>query len=244
MLKSLFTCVIFLFLQLSAFPESGYLNKTKHYPDTSTTETNKFNRDLYESIRTQAEFSYVDIQASKSWGERLNQWLTDKWKRLWSWIFNGGKATGIGAILMKIIPYLSILLLLVVIFWVMTKLEHVQSRDHGLSVSPNLASEGDLVANAQFAELIQDALKNKNYALALRFRYLHALQLLSKQGLIQWQDQKTNSDYLQEIENPEIRGSFWEITRWYQLVWYGKREMDELLFLEANQVFERFKTLL
>ena len=48
--------------------------------------------------------------------------------------------------------------------------------------------------------LLRTALENSDYRLAIRYQFLLTLQKLSKNDVIQWHFDKTNSDYLNEID--------------------------------------------
>ena len=85
--------------------------------------------------------------------------------------------------------------------------------------------------------MIQKALSDQDYRLAVRFYYLYILQLMSEEALIDWQLQKTNHDYEKEIKKPELKYAFAKITRLYDYVWYGDFSIDELQYKKAEVIF-------
>jgi hypothetical protein len=70
--------------------------------------------------------------------------------------------------------------------------------------------------------------------LATRFLYLKSLKILTKNNIIEWHFDKTNSDYLNEIRNAETRQLFKKASYVYDYVWYGEFPLDQQQF-EYNQ---------
>jgi hypothetical protein len=74
--------------------------------------------------------------------------------------------------------------------------------------------------------LLRTALENSDYRLAIRYQFLLTLQKLSKNDVIQWHFDKTNSDYLNEIAQPTIQQGFKKVTYLYDHIWYGEQTID------------------
>ncbi|NND63654.1 MAG: DUF4129 domain-containing protein [Flavobacteriaceae bacterium] len=98
----------------------------------------------------------------------------------------------------------------------------------------------DHIENVDLEKLIRDALKQKNYRLAIRYMYLKALKELSSKNLISWHYDKTNADYQREIENIELRSKFQKVSYLYDYVWYGEFEIDAEGFASAQRNFDLF----
>ena len=86
--------------------------------------------------------------------------------------------------------------------------------------------------------MIQAALNEQNYRLAVRFYYLLVLQKLAQKDLIDWQVQKTNADYVYEIKDNTLRGNFSRLTRIYDFIWYGNFEVNANDFAKAEKEFK------
>ncbi|RPD50344.1 DUF4129 domain-containing protein [Hymenobacter sediminis] len=93
----------------------------------------------------------------------------------------------------------------------------------------------DLHALDLEAELAS-AEQQHNYRLAVRLGYLSVLRQLSDKGLIRWQPDKTNHDYLYELPAGALPEAFRELTRQFEYVWYG--EQDDLTTAD----YERART--
>lgn len=89
--------------------------------------------------------------------------------------------------------------------------------------------------------VLEKAILNGEYRRATRLMYLDILKSLSLKGMIFWEENKTNRDYLYEIKNRDLRKSFDDATLLYEYVWYGKVDIQQDQF---DQVHTKFKSLL
>lgn len=105
-------------------------------------------------------------------------------------------------------------------------------------VSP-LNIQEEHIENIDLDSYIKDALKEENYRLAIRYMYLKALKQLSIFNIIDWHFEKTNTDYLKEIENEQLKSSFKKVSYIYDNIWYGEFALNKDEFLNANKEFER-----
>lgn len=95
-----------------------------------------------------------------------------------------------------------------------------------------------------FDVLLSDALKKKDYRLAVRFHFLKLLKKLSQKELIDWHFEKTNSEYQHEITEPRLKSGFGELAYLYDYVWYGEQPMTEALFAKAQSRFEKMNQII
>ena len=63
---------------------------------------------------------------------------------------------------------------------------------------------------------------------------------LSKKELIDYHKDKTNSEYLYEIENNTMRTQFSYLSYVYSYVWYGEFPVDETNFKVAENKYQSF----
>lgn len=99
----------------------------------------------------------------------------------------------------------------------------------------NLAEEH--IESLDMDVLISDAIHQKNYRLAIRYQYLKVLKTLSRQQIIEWHYEKTNQDYEKEINVPETKLHFKEVSYLYDHIWYGEQEIDEHKYRVAQLKF-------
>ena len=88
--------------------------------------------------------------------------------------------------------------------------------------------------------LLNTAIKNKDYRLATRYLYLQSLQKLIISGAITYSQDKTNYQYLMEINNQPYRQEFSLLTLHYEYAWYGDFLMDEAGFVILQKKFTSF----
>lgn len=102
--------------------------------------------------------------------------------------------------------------------------------------------EEEHIENIALDPLINNALKDSNYRLAIRYMYLKTLKKLSGASKIVWDFEKTNQDYYNEIEDHTLKSSFKRISYLYEYVWYGEFALNETDFRSAQKDFERVNT--
>jgi hypothetical protein len=108
--------------------------------------------------------------------------------------------------------------------------------------------EGAILLDAEDIEavdleaLLRRALAERRHRDAVRFLYLRALQALAGGGLVEWQKDKTNRDYLRELRRTAgaLERPFDDLTRLFEWVWYGEAAVDEARFAAVQARFDRF----
>ncbi|QJX45740.1 DUF4129 domain-containing protein [Hymenobacter taeanensis] len=73
-----------------------------------------------------------------------------------------------------------------------------------------------------FTAALAEAEAAANYRLAVRLGYLQVLRHLAEHHLIDWQPEKTNHHYLQELAGTRWAPDFATLTRQFEYVWYGE----------------------
>ena len=113
-----------------------------------------------------------------------------------------------------------------------------------MKVSERLVYEDEDIHETDIDGLLQKAIHNKEYRLAIRYYYLSVLKTLSNKKLIDYHIDKTNSEYLFEIKNESIRNEFSYLSYIYSYVWYGDFPIDETNFKLAENKYTSFKNSL
>jgi hypothetical protein len=103
-----------------------------------------------------------------------------------------------------------------------------------------LVEEEVIDANTNFDNLIADAIKASNYRLAVRYQYLKSLHTLAQKNIVSLAVDKTNYQYVTEINNESIKKSFASILLNYEYVWYGQFNIEATLYQKLNQQFIQF----
>lgn len=170
-------------------------------------------------LRGQRDFRYVEVKSELSAWDLL-------WARFWRWVAElletpSGKFVwkyGIYAFLVAALAFVVLKLMQVDL----TRAFGRAPRRADLSYDTETEDLHALDLDA----LLTQAEDARNYRLAVRLGYLRVLRQLSDRGLIRWQPDKTNHDYLYELPAGPLPEAFRELTRQFEYVWYG--EQDDL----------------
>lgn len=232
--------IAFLFLCLST--QASPVSKDKVVPakvlqlknDSSKLQRRNFDQQKISSYRQQTDFHY-------------NQQLpgTSLWDRFWAWLwrwFSGVVANGYTGSFVK---YLSIAALTALIIYVVIKFTGTDLRIFtGKSKSVNIpyTESADNIHEIDFNTEIEHAIGNANYRLAVRLMYLRTLKKLHNNNLINWQPEKTNQTYLQEITDPYKREQFSLLTTQFEYIWYGEFFIDQENFRQVKISYDQFNT--
>lgn len=224
-----------------SFQDSTITQQTLQYDKEATTHT-PLAEDQIRDYQQDKDFNYVEALPEDNWWTRFKQWLSDIWSSFIRWIFGTAPATGTLATFVRLLPYIAGFILLALLVWVFMKMDSgpllFEKRETAIV---GMAADEELIQRDDIQALIDEALAQGNYRLAIRFYYLLILQKLSIAELINWQVQKTNHDYLFEIKDNHLRQQFRTITSLYDYIWYGNFEVDEDAFAKAESPFKTLK---
>ena len=93
---------------------------------------------------------------------------------------------------------------------------------------------------SEYDSMITDAENKNNFNLAVRYLFLKTLKRLSDAGSIQFTAEKTNKEYLKEMENHNYFKEFYQLTRSYEYSWYGKFVVQQEYYQKLKEEFELF----
>ncbi|MEO5947682.1 MAG: hypothetical protein ABIP79_12770 [Chitinophagaceae bacterium] len=83
-----------------------------------------------------------------------------------------------------------------------------------------------------------------NYRLAVRLMFLQLLKNMSERNIITYKQDKTNFDYLSEVDARSWYQQFFKVTRNYEYSWYGKFDINEDAYQLIRKDFDQFKNQL
>ncbi len=98
------------------------------------------------------------------------------------------------------------------------------------SVQIDLEHIEEHLETAELDPLIQKAISEKNYTLAIRLYYLAILKELHLKGDIEWKKDKTNRMYVREMREHRFFEPFRDTTSIFERVWYGSQTIGEKQF--------------
>ncbi|MEZ4811415.1 MAG: DUF4129 domain-containing protein [Allomuricauda sp.] len=92
--------------------------------------------------------------------------------------------------------------------------------------------------------LMEAALKEKDYRLAVRYQFLKILKSLSQKSIIEWHFDKTNMDYEREIGEVHLQREFRKASYLYENIWYGEQPIDETGYAKTSTRFAMLNNLI
>lgn len=138
----------------------------------------------------------------------------------------------------KIVAFVIILTLVIFIIYVV--FSNVKIHKKATPLDLIIESEEVNVEEIDAITGYLTALASGDYRLAIRMQFIRVLQYLSKHGFITWKPNKTNRQYLGEIEDRNRHMVFKELAHIYDLVWYGHTLITNHDFERINPKFQKF----
>lgn len=239
--KLLLVVTFFFFAPLQA--QDTVASKTMRLPlkeiniDTAAIGLQTFPKNFKKKYH-EAEFVYEAKAPEKNALDRLKEWLADWFKNLFHFT-NNESAMNFVEIVLKV---LAVLLVVFVIYLIVKSLMNKEGRwIFGKSSDTKLIRYDEIEKNlhtVDFEPLIKAALASGEKRLSIRYYYLWLLKRMAEKQLIEWDIEKTNSDYHYEIKTPALREKFAYLSYLYDYVWYGDFELDEHTFSKTKADFE------
>ncbi|MCW5519793.1 DUF4129 domain-containing protein [Aureitalea sp. L0-47] len=208
------------------------------YDSEEDVEPMELDEGIIDEFKVDDDFDYTELEASESWFEQFIRWLGELWDSFWRWLLGDYEAVGILAFLIKILPYIIIAGIVFFVIWLFYKL-NPGARLLKSKEAPEVfyTEEEEIIKSRNISDLIQKALEAKNYRLAIRYYYLLVLKKLSKAEIIHYEFDKTNREYVSEIDSEEISKRFSNVTNIYDYIWYGNFDVSESDFSIAQHSF-------
>jgi len=214
----------------SAYDENEY--QTEIRPDTTLIKNSGFvSPDSILALKKKKEFSYVPLMDSllKSQDNQgvskvnrplsvVERFLNSAFFRFFIWL-------------------IPIALVLIVIFNLMNSRGAFKKKK-----ASNVHEDGEedlQTTNQDYLRLAQDAANAGNFRPAVKYLFLRTLQQLSGAGLINYAADKTNYNYVQEI-NAERKKEFARLVLNYEYVWYGNVIPDKSTYSKIEDEFDIF----
>ncbi len=148
------------------------------------------------------------------------------------------------AFLKGLSTFLLIIIGIVIAFFLIRQLLGMKARPRNRKINRQGSIHIDLdqieenLEEVTLTDYIQDAIQASNFALATRLYYLDTLKSLSKGKQIKWKKDKTNRDYLNEMQSSPLFDKFQYITHVFENIWYGNRSINGPSFREIQPFFQ------
>lgn len=213
-------------------------NKTILVDTDPTIKKTVFKKNYKESY-TSKEFNYTQKAQEEDLWDRFVNWLSKWFERTFGKIGDNTSKESVYMIL-KIIA--GIIVLSVIYLITKSVLNKEGNWIFGRVADKKVIHHEDIeknLKNIDFKKLLNETIANGDLRLAVRYYYLWTLKEMSNKQIIEWNPEKTNSDYLYEIKSEKLKTEFEYLSYLYNYVWYGEFEMDEVHFEEVKKSFDK-----
>jgi len=188
---------------------------------------------------TDTAFIYEFKTPEKNAWDRFKEWLANFFKNIFKFT-DSKSAVNFVDILLRTI---AILIVLAVIYMIVKSIMNKEGQwVFGKNSDRKIINYDEIEKNlhkVDFEKLIQKSLESGENRLTIRYYYLWLLKKMSENHLIEWDVEKTNSDYLYEIKDEAQKEDFAYLSYLYNNIWYGEFELDEATFAKARNAFEK-----
>jgi hypothetical protein len=224
--KLLFYCLV-LFLPFNSFA----VEKVK------TPVSNEIRRpgaDKIERFKSDGNFKYeTDYTAKLSIWDVIGNWLR---RHFFEPVIGKHAFT-----VWKIIEYsLAIIAIVLIVFYFIRSDRRRLFAKESKSLSIEMEGGQEDINLMNFDKLINDAIENSQYRVAIRYLYLKLLKDLSDDKQINWRAEKTNIDYINELRPTTYGKQFMEVTLLFDYAWYGDATINENSFGQIKNIFAEF----
>lgn len=204
--------------------------------DSSNVSVRSFDIIELQELKQDKDFQYDELT-----GPPPNVWV-----RFWKWVWlkiteimstKSGQRT--------VYTTFTIIAVAAIVFFVL--------RVMGMNKSSLLSrNEGNLqfttsiedINSISFEDAIRDAVERRNFRLAIRLLYLQTLKQLADKEYIEWQIDKTNTDYIKEVAGKPWQSLFKKLSYNFEYAWYGDMNIGKEEFDSLNLQFQQFNTRL
>lgn len=205
--------------------------------DSAVVKERSFSPSAFDKYKSDTDFQY----------EKEAIETPSLWDRFWMWFWNWYDeimSTTAGRTTMNIIYWVLGISAIAFFVYRVMRMNKV-----ALFANPSLSSsaytvEDENIHAISFDAAIQEALQNGNYRLAVRLLYLQSLKILADKNLIAWLPNKTNADYLREINSTQLQQPFKTITHIFEYAWYGNLAVTGDDYTEMKEKFSQFQSQL
>lgn len=173
------------------------------------------------------EFDYTsDYAKSGSWFSLLLIYMLDLIGRFF-------EATGVGWLAPYFFQILMVVVLLSVLYYVVKHRYGGLLDREGRAFDPGgfVVSTGERV---EYDVLINESLASGAFKMAIRYQFLKCLHELNENGFLKITPWKAPLDYVEELPEDK-KTSYNELTRLFEVTWYGDYEADEVSYQRCSE---------
>ncbi|WP_250598036.1 DUF4129 domain-containing protein [Flavobacterium amniphilum] len=230
--------LILLFFISAGYAKGDSLDMAQVYIDkTSKIEARHFDSGFKSNYKDKS-FIYEYKAPEKSAWDKFKEAIAQFLNELFGNAFSGISAKTISTIFYCIVGLIIVFVIYLIVKTIMNK---EGKWAFGKSSDKKIIDYSDMeknIHNVNFEKLIQEAMAQGNNRLVIRFYYLWLLKKMTDNNIIEWDIEKTNSDYFHEIKSEKLKDDFSYLSYLYNYIWYGEFELTEDTFSKTRKSFE------
>lgn len=234
MKKLYFLWVLFFFIPMSG---QTAIDSIKVANDTLLIQNVHFEKNFKEKYKDNA-FVYKELPLEESIWDRFLEWL----KQLLNHYFDVQDGEKAKNIIDYTINTIAVILILLVIYLIVKAILNKEGTWIFSSSDKNIIRYDTIEKNihsVDFQKLITKSIASGEHRLAIRYYYLWLLKKMSEKQIIQWDAEKTNTDYIYEIKSPQLKAHFEYLSYLYNYMWYGEFDLTLEDFEKAKKAFDQ-----
>ncbi len=197
-----------------------------------------FDSSLVEKYASDRDLQY-ERNINKSFFQRLKEIISVWLDR----IFGNPDTSNINNLTERILNLLLVLIFLAATYIAVRLLMNHRGRwffeKKNESVSIDFSNVEQHIHEANFELLLHEAEQNGDTRQAIRLLYLWLLKVFTDKNFIQWNLDKTNVDYLAEIDDKLLKEQFNYLSYLYNYIWYGGFSINDSEYEDARELFLR-----
>lgn len=204
--------------------------------DSSTVQLREPSADEQRSVYEDGDYNYEEKST-----EEEDSILA----RIFEWLFGSSEGSKTRTVAKYVFLGLGVLLLV----WMVLKITRTDitqiffRRTAQTDKTESRVFDVD-INEIDFSSRIAEAIRNKDYRLAVRLEYLYLLKKLSDRHLISWRKDLTNFDYYLQLGGKNIQDGFREVSLIYDYCWYGDIHIGEQDYHSVESRFKQFSAAL
>lgn len=187
---------------------------------------------------TDPEFVYEYKAPEKNWWDHFKYWLASKLANLFNFKSVKTSLNFLGIL----IRVLAVVIVIVLIYFIVRAITKQEGRwIFGKNANKKSIFYSDAEKNIHlldFEKLIKESIEAGERRIAVRFYYLWLLKVMAQHNYIEWDIEKTNSDYIYELHQPAHKEEFIYLSYLYNYIWYGEFEIDDVTFRKTENRFK------
>ena len=145
---------------------------------------------------------------------------------------------------LKMLAYLFVFALIVLVLYLLFRYGYIGNKElKNKKTQFSILENPEDINSLDIDPLLAEALKNQDYRLALRLKYLALLKMLSNQGILRWRRELTNRHYADQLRETSLYSLFIRTSFIYESGWYGDYAVDANTYATAAKLYDQIENL-